>query len=100
MILPSSQPSEPFKLPSPQTGSQLKATVELDRLQLYPVSTLQLALHPSIDSVLLSSHTSLPTSRPSPQTGTQLDITPPSLQEYPDSTPQLELHPSPDSSFP
>jgi hypothetical protein len=54
-VLPSSQPSLPIFLLSPQIGVQESETEEVPPDQVHPVSLVQLLLHPSPETELPSS---------------------------------------------
>jgi len=105
--LPSSQPSVPTRLPSPQIDLHVSFEARLPPEHAKPVSMVQLALHPSPLMVLLSSHWSaaIQTIRlPSPHSGLHLS-SPPTPEppatsfveehEKPSSMRQSASHPSP-----
>jgi len=68
VVSPSSQPSLPTCLLSPQTVVQVSAADALPPVQEYPVSTVQVEEQPSPEVVSASSHASVPVLKPSPQT--------------------------------
>ena len=68
---PSSQTSLPTILPSFKIGVQVVGEAPL---QVHPVSTVHVALHPSPAAVLLSSHASDPVFNPFPHMPVQVNI--------------------------
>ena len=85
-------------IPSPHISKQVSLVVEEPPVQVHPVSTLHVELHPSLFAVFPSSHLvdNVLNRLLSPQISehVSLVVEEPPVQVHPVSTLQVELHPS------
>ena len=99
-VLPSSQyvDTELNRLLSPQISEHVSLEVEEPPVQVHPVSTLHVELHPSLFAVLPSSHLVVKVLNrllsPHISVHVSLEVEEPPVQVHPVSTLHVELHPS------